>query len=119
MPDPFSVFMEHVADVYSSASGVDPGGGTTIVYAVRAAAQNFILNASPAGQQERFDQTQLIGPITGATYHTGVQRGDLLQVTAGPSLVGARLKVTAIKDQPGVSFLGIDELFHITCEHLL
>lgn len=119
MPDPFSVFMEHVCDVYGSASGTDPGGGTQITYTLRAPAQNFLLNVQPAGSQDRFDQTQLVGTITGATYYTGAQRGDKLVVTAGPSLVGASLRVTAIKDQPGLTALGFDELLHIACEHLV
>lgn len=116
--DQFTVLMEHEVTVYGPSlvtSGT--AGGDVITWpTTRQAGVECVLNASPAAEQERFAQMGLIGSVAGATLYTGLTRGDKLLVTAGPSLVGKYLHVTAVKRQPGVDFLGIDEVIHFTGE---
>jgi hypothetical protein len=119
--DCFGVMMEHRCDVYGpGASGTDAGGGVQLTWpTVRTADVPFLLNVSPAADQDRFAQKNLIGPVTGATFDTSVRRGDKLVITAGPSLVGVSLHITALKVQPGVDFLGFSTVVHVTCEQVV
>lgn len=113
----FSVLMEHAVTVEYPSTTRDGGGGETLSWSTRAAGVPCLLNVGGgAAEQERFDQQGLIGGVVGATYYTGIQRGDRITVTTGPSLVGAVLKLTGLKVQPGVDMLGIDSLVHFTGE---
>lgn len=112
----FDVLMEHEITVQYPTTARDAGGGETISWTTRTTGVACLLNVSGANESERFDQQGLIGPITGATFYTSIARGDRLTVTAGPSLVGTVLRLTGLKVQPAVDFLGIDTIVHFTGE---
>lgn len=113
-----SVFFEHAVTVeYQDGSGRDSGGGTELAWTTRETGVACLLNVgSGAGEQERFSQQGLIGTVIGATTYTGVARGDRLTVTAGPTMVGKVLRLTGLKQQPGVEFLGIPDIVHFSGE---
>lgn len=119
--DCFAILMEHTVDVYGPPTVTrDAGGGTGITWpTVRTSGVKIMLNVSGANEQERFSQEGLIGPVTGATFDTSLQRGDKLVVTAGPTLVGVSLHVTGYKSQPGIDALGFSTIVHITGEQIL
>jgi hypothetical protein len=121
--DAFTVFMEHAVNVSGQVSAPDGAGGTTLSWpSVRQANVQCLINAPMLGAQDRFDADNLVGTVTIATFYSGIQRGDLLTVTAGPPYVGASLHVTGIKGQPGVEMLGFpaqEVIYHIQCEHVL
>lgn len=116
--DCFSVLMEHTVTVSYLTTGTDAGGGTQNTATTRASGVACLLNVQ-GSKEEAFGQEQQTQSVTVATFYTGVQRGDKLTVTAGPSLVGASLHVESIKDQPGVSALGFDEIVHLTAKRIL
>lgn len=115
----FSHLMEHLCDVYAESSSTDAGGGTALTYTSRDTGVAVLIKGDAASLTERFDQGNLIGPVTLATYYSGTVRGDRLTVTAGPGMVGLTLKVTGIQTQPGVEMLGIDTLYHLTGEQVV
>jgi hypothetical protein len=117
--DCFTVLMEHEVTVYSLTTGTDSGGGVSNSFSVRAAGVKCLLNVQGTGEEELFGQTQTTRTVVAATFYTGAQRGDKLVVTAGPSLVGVSLHITAFKDQPGLAALGFDELVHLTTKQIL
>lgn len=119
--DCFEVMMEHVCDIYGpQTTSTDAGGGVVLAWnTVRTSGAKFLLNVSAASDTDRFAQTNLIGPIVGATFDTTLQRGDKLVVTVGPTLVGISLHVTGIQSQTGVDFLGFTTIRHITCEQIV
>ena len=112
------MMFEHVVDVYYLTTGTDAGGGTTNSYTLRQSGVACLLNVQAGGNPEMFGQQQQTDTITGATFYTGIQRGDKVVVTAGPSLVGASIHLTNTKDQPGVDALGFDEIVHFMGERL-
>lgn len=116
----FDVMMEHVIDIAGPQSTArDAGGGTTLTWpTVRAAAQPCLINAPMGITKDQFGQDMFVGTITLATFYTGAQRGDQVTIVAGPTMVGAKLKVTGIKTQPGVAFLGFEDLSHISAEQV-
>ena len=120
--DQFAVLMEHYVTVQGpptvTAGGVpDPGGGTQMTWpTTRQSGVQCLINAPMGVTQDRHGQDQLIGQGTVAMFYTGVQRGDRLLVTAGPTWVGMKVKVVGIKSQPRVEFLGFTEIVHLQVE---
>jgi hypothetical protein len=113
----FDALMEHRVTVEYPSTTRDAGGGESLSWTTRVTGVACLLNVGGgASEQERFDQQGLVGSVVGATYYTGIARGDRITVTAGPSLVGAALRLTGLKVQPGVEMLGIDTLVHFTAE---
>ena len=122
--DAFTVLMQdHIVNVLGPAVDIkDAGGGDQITWpTTRAAGVKCLINAPMTSIQDRFEQDNLIGTVTVAIFYTGVMRGDLLVVTKGPPYVGATLRVTGIKEQPGVEFMGFWDAYpvvHVTAEHV-
>jgi hypothetical protein len=118
--DCFTVLMEHVINVLGPPTvGRDAAGGTQFTHGTtRQSGVACLINVPGESEQERFSQEQIIGPVVVATFYTGLERGDVVAVTAGPTLVGRQLKVTGIKGQPGVDALGFDTIMHYTAELL-
>ena len=111
--------MEHTVTVSAATSARDTGGGTGVTYSTRTAGVACLIQSPFDAAQSREGGEPLVGTYTVATFETGVQRGDSLTVTAGPSLVGAILRVTGIKSQPPVDMLGFTEtLVHIQAERV-
>ena len=111
----FSVFFEHAITIYGPVSSArDSGAGTALSWpTIRTANVPCLIKADASPEAERFGQMQLLDEITIATYDTSVQRGDKVVVTAGPSLVGNAYRVSSIKSQPTVDFLGIDTIQYV------
>ena len=115
----FAVLMDHQVTVeYSDGSGRDSGGGTELAWTTRDTGVPCLLNVSGGGERDQFAQQQIPNVLRGATFYAGMQRGDRVTVTAGPSLVGEVLRVTGLQSQPGVDFLGIETLYYFTAETL-
>lgn len=114
--DPFSVLMTHAVTVAGQTSSTDSGAGTQVSYTTRTTGVACLLRADGGGSRDVFSQEQLPRSYTLATYTTSFERGDRVTVTAGPDLVGVVLRVTGIKTQPGVEFLGIASLCYVSCE---
>lgn len=116
----FEVLMEHACTVRGpEAVTRDAGGGTALAWStVRASGVACLINAPMGITRNQFGQDMFVGTVTLATFYTGAQRGDQIEITAGPTMVGAKLKVTGIKTQPGVAFLGFDDLSHISAEQV-
>ncbi len=117
----FSVFFEHEVNVLGPVVVTrDAGSGTGLTWpTTRTTAVPCLLKVNGSGDGEQFGQPQLTDTITVATYDTTIQRGDKLVVTKGPTQVGFSLHVQSIQAQPGLDFLGIDPILHITCTRLL
>lgn len=115
-----SAFMEHVVTVKSPTVTRDAGGGVTTAWSTTrqaAVACSILAPFDSARRQEGAEP--LVGTYTVATFYTGAQRGDLLTVTTGPSLVNVNLRVTGIKSQPGIEAIGFTEtLVHIQAERV-
>ncbi len=118
--DCFKVMMEMVIQVKGPPTVTrDAGGGTVTTWSTtRQDSVPCLIKAPMLTEQDRFSQKNLVGTVTVATFYSGVQRGDKLVVTTGVPYVGAQLHVTGIEMQPGVSFLGFSDLFHVTAEHV-
>ena len=122
--DCFQVLMQdHLIDVYGpQANAPDLGGGDEVTWpVVRQSGVQCLINAPMLGVQDRFSQDNLIGTVQIATFYIGIQRGDLLVVTKGPPYVGAQMRVTGFKEQPGVEVLGFFDaspIVHAICEHV-
>ena len=116
----FDVMMEHAIDINGPQSTArDAGGGTTLTWpTIRASSQPCLINAPMGITKDQFGQDMFVGTVQVATFYTGTQRGDQLTIVAGPTMVGAKLKVTGIKTQPGVAFLGFEDLSHISAEQV-
>lgn len=117
----FEVLLGHEVTIYGPPTAArDSGGGVTLTWpTARTSGVKCVLNVSGANSQDRFSQDQLVGPVTAAMLDTSVRRGDKLTVTAGPTLVGTSFHVTGVKTQPGLDFLGISEVCHVTLEQIL
>ena len=116
----FDVLMEHSIDINGPQSTArDAGGGTTLTWpTTRASSQPCLINAPMGITKDQFGQDMFVGTVTLATFYTGTQRGDQITIVAGPTMVGVKLKVTGIKTQPGVAFLGFEDLSHISAEQV-
>ena len=116
----FEVMMEHAITIRGpEMTARDAGGGTNLTWpTTRAADQPCLINAPFGITKDQFGQDMFVGTVTLATFYTGAQRGDQVEITQGPTMVGAKLKVTGIKTQPGVAFLGFDDLSHISAEQV-
>lgn len=118
--DVFAAMMEHEVTVSSPTVTRDAGGGVSTAWGTTREAGVACLIRSPTDGERRQEGGEfLVGTYTVATFYSGVVRGDLLTVTAGPDLVGVSLRVTGIKAQPGVEMLGFtDTLFHVEAERV-
>lgn len=118
--DQFTVLMEHAITVRGPQTVTrDAGGASTLSWPTdRATGIACLINAPMGITKDQFGQDMFVGTVTLATFYTGVQRGDQIEITAGPTMVGAKLKVTGIKTQPGVDFLGFEPLSHISAEQV-
>lgn len=117
----FEVMFEHVVTIYGPPTvATDSGGGTTMTWpTTRASGVKCLIDAPMGVTTDRFNQPQLIGQATIAMFTTSVQRGDQIEVTTGPTMVGLKMKVTGIKIQPQVTFLGFTEsIAHVQVEQL-
>ena len=116
----FEAMMEHSIDINGpQVVNRDSGGGSTLTWpTVRASGQACLINAPFGITKDQFGQDMFVGTVTLATFYTGAQRGDQLTIVAGPTMVGVKLKVTGIKTQPGVAFLGFDDISHISAEQV-
>jgi hypothetical protein len=116
--DMFTVLMEHRITVRGpQTTATDAGGGTQLTWpTTRSSDVACIINAPMANDTDRFSGDNLIGTVTIATFYTGASDGDQIEVTAGPTYVGLKFKVTGLKVQPGVAFLGFEPIVHIACE---
>lgn len=123
--DQFAVLMEHVVTVagpptVTAGGAPDPGGGTQVTWpTTRQGGVACLINAPMGVESDRHGQLMLIGRATVAMFYTGAQRGDRLEVTAGPTWVGLKMKVVGIKSQPRVEFLGFTEdITHLQVERV-
>lgn len=117
----FQVLMEHTITVRGpqDTSTRDAGAGQVITWPTTRASGIACLIKAPFGiTKNQFGQDMFVGEVTVATFYTDAQRGDQIEITAGPTVVGAKLKVTGIKTQPGVDFLGFDNLCHLNAEQV-
>jgi len=117
----FEVMMEHAITIRGPETVTrDGGGGSTLTWpTTRSSGIACLINAPMGITKNQFGQDMFIGTVTLATFYTGAQRGDQIEITAGPTMVGAKLKVTGIKTQPGVAVLGFDDLSHISAEQVV
>lgn len=123
--DAFLPMMEHYVTVagpptVTAGGASDTGGGTQVTWPTnRATGIQCLINAPMGISQDRFGQPMLIGTATIAMFYTGAQRGDRIEVTAGPTYVGLKMRVIGIKSQPRVEFLGFTEdINHLQCENV-
>lgn len=116
----FSIFMEHAVTVYGPVqSARDTGAGTALTWpTVREANVACSLLVGGGSEVDLFGQIRVRGPVTVATYYTGVEVGDKLVVTVGDGLAGLSLHVTGIQVQPGMDFLAIGDLATLTCTQI-
>lgn len=119
--DMFTILMEHAITIRGpQTTARDAGGGTTVTWPTTRASGIACLIKAPMGvTKNQYGQDMFIGEVTIATFYTGVQRGDQVEITAGPTMVGAKLKVTGAKIQPRVDFLGFEDLCHFTVDQIL
>lgn len=111
--------MEHYVTVAGPPTvSRDAGGGTLMTWpTTRQSAVQCLINAPMGVTKDEFGQDRLVGNATIAMFYTGTQRGDRLEVTAGPTYVGLKMKVVGIKSQPGVAFLGFTDIVHLQVEN--
>lgn len=93
----------HLANIYGPpTTTTDTGGGVLTTWpTIRQANVGFLFNIGGGTTSMRFDQENLLNNVTGASIYLDAERGDLVVFTQG-ILAGQRMRVTGLRNQPGV-----------------
>lgn len=108
----------HTCDIYTSASGTDAGGGTTLTYTIAQSSVPCSINSASASEQLRFAQQNQV--VT----HTVAFLSEVLNVTLTPGMKlvgqdGESLHIKGINTGFAYAELDIPALTYCYCESLL